>query len=251
MQELEAKAVILDIEGTCSAKSYLCDVLFPFARENTRSYLERCWDEQNTLEACDQIARETGRSSSYDWLCVFEKRSEQIDAVVTQVNKLMEENSNSRGLKELQGFIWAEAYSSGLLCSQVFVDVPQALACWRAGKVTMAIYDAAVSTAQRVFFKHTEFGDLSDYFAGFFDTSSGAKSEPESYKRIARLLGQEPAEIVYFSDCEKELDVAKNAGLQTVMVARPENNQTQTQNHISIPSFYDVRIVESLASDPV
>lgn len=249
MEELEAKAVILDIEGTCSAKSYVSDVLFPFAKENARSYLERCWDDQNTLEACDQIAREAGKSSSYDWLCGYEKRSDQINAVLDEVSRLMDEKKSSKGLKELQGFIWAEAYSSGLLCSQVFVDIPQALACWRAGKVTMAIYDSAISTAQRVFFKHTEFGDLSDYFAGFFDTSSGAKTEPESYKRIAKLLGQEPAEIIYFSDCENELDVAKNAGLQTVMVARPENNQQETKRHLSIPSFYDIRIVESLASD--
>lgn len=249
MIEIEAKAVLLDVEGTTSATSYVHDVLFPFARDNARSYLERCWDDQNTLEACDLIAKEAGHGSSYDWLYHIEKRSEQIDMVMDEINKLMEQDSKSKGLKELQGFIWAEAYSSGLLCSQVFVDVPQALACWRATKLLMAIYSSGSATAQRVFFRHTEFGDLSDYFSGFFDTSCGPKKEKDSYIRIAKLLNQETKDVVFFSDLVDELDAARDAGMQTVLLLRPDNAKQAESTHKSIPSFYDVRVVKELNGD--
>ena len=242
MIELEAKAVLLDIEGTTSSTKYVYDVLFPFARQNARSYLERCWDEKNTLEACDLIAKEIGFDSSYEWLHGEEKRSDMIDKVMVAVEKLMDDDSKSTGLKELQGFIWAEAYSSGLLCSQVFVDVPQALACWKATGLLMAIYSSGSATAQRVFFRHTEFGDLSDYFAGFFDTSCGAKKESTSYARIANLLSYKPEEIVFFSDSVDELNAAMQAKMQTVLLLRPDNAEQPGSDHPSIPTFYDIRI---------
>lgn len=244
MIELEGKAVLLDIEGTTSSTTYVYDVLFPFARENARSYLERCWDDKNTLEACDLIAKEIGFDSSYDWLHGEEKRSDMIDKVMLEVEKLMSKDSKSKGLKELQGFIWAEAYSSGLLCSQVFVDVPQALACWKATGLLMAIYSSGSATAQRVFFRHTEFGDLSDYFAGFFDTSCGPKKESDSYARIAKLLNHSPNEIIFFSDTVDELNAASKAGMQTVLLLRPDNAQQAESEHQTIPSFYDIRILQ-------
>lgn len=244
MIEIAAKTVLLDIEGTVSPISYVHDVLFPFARKNTRSYLERCWENTNTLEACDLLAREAGFESSFHWLQNEEKQSDMIDKVMELVNRLMDEDSKTIGLKALQGFVWAEAYGSGLLRSQVFVDLPQALASWKATGLTIAIYSSGSATAQRDFFTHTEYGDLSDYFAAYFDTSCGPKKESQSYSRIAKILSQEVGDMVFFSDTLAELEAAKEAGLNTVLMKREGNAEENKNGHLELASFYDLRIIQ-------
>ena len=248
MIEFTANTVLLDIEGTLSPVSYVYDVLFPFALQNARSYLERCWDDPNTLQACDLMARDAGFASSYDWLDVSEsKREDMINKVVAEVERLVAADAKSRGLKELQGFIWAEAYASGKLCSKVFEDVPQALACWKASKLLMAIYSSGSATAQREFFGHTEFGSLVDYFAGFFDTACGPKKEAESYRRITNLLNRNASEMVFMSDIVAELDAAREAGLQTLLLLRPGNAKQTESDHQKIESFYDLRILQPVS----
>lgn len=242
--EIQANAVLLDIEGTTSPIAYVYDVLFPFARNNARSYLQRCWDDVETLEACDLIAKEAGHGNSYDWLNGEPTREAMLDKCMFEIEKLMDADSKSTGLKMLQGFIWAEAYRSGLLCSQVFDDVPQALSCWKASGYLMAIYSSGSATAQREFFAHTEQGDLSDYFSGFFDTSCGPKREPLSYTKIAKLLDRKESDIVFFSDIVEELDAAKKAGLQTVLLTRPGNPEQANNGHHSIPTFYDIKVLQ-------
>lgn len=244
MIEIQANAVLLDIEGTTSPIGYVYDVLFPFAKNNVKSYLERCWEHPDTLAACDLLAKDAGFQSSYDWLSNEPTRESMVEKVLVEVYRQMEADLKTQGLKALQGFIWAEGYESGLLQSKLFEDVPQALACWQATGLTMAIYSSGSATAQRAFYAHTEFGDLSDYFGGFFDTSCGPKREAASYTRIAKLLDKEASGIVFFSDAVEELDAAKQAGFQTVFVSRPENPEQPNSSHPSIPTFYDIRIMQ-------
>lgn len=245
MIEITASTVLLGIDGTLSPYSYSQDVLLPFAVENARSYLERCWDAVDTLTVCDLMARDAGFESSYDWLNVAEtRREDMIDAVMAEVERLTRENSQSRGLKELQGFIFAEAYATGRLRSQVFEDVPQALACWKAARILAAVFSSRLSTAQREFFGHTEYGSLNDYLAGFFDTSGGSLQEPSSYRRIAKLLSCKEMDVVFVSDCISELDAACLAGMQTLTLERPGNAEKKEHKHPVAQSFYDVRILQ-------
>jgi 2,3-diketo-5-methylthio-1-phosphopentane phosphatase len=246
--EFTANTILLDIEGTLAPVSYVYDVLFPYALENARSYLERCWDDPNTLQACDLMALDAGFTSSYDWLDVAEtKRADMISKVVAELERLAASDAKSRGLKELQGIIWAEAYASGKLCSKVFEDVPQALACWKASKMLMAIYSSGSATAQREFFGHTEYGSLTDYFAGFFDTSCGPKRDAESYKRIIKLLNRNAAETIFMSDIVAELDAAREAGLQTLLLLRPGNAPQPESDHQKLETFYDLRILQPVS----
>jgi 2,3-diketo-5-methylthio-1-phosphopentane phosphatase len=243
--ELTATGVLLGIEGTLSPHAFLVDILMPFAVGNARSYLERCWDDVETLTACDLLARDAGYESSYDWLNVAEtKREDMIEKVIIELDRLTSEKLETPGLKELQGFIWAEAYASGRLSSQVFEDVPQALACWKAGRILVSIYASRNAPAQREFFGHTEYGNLIDYFAGFFDSSTGPMTDPASYGRIARRLGIKEPDIVFVSDVLAELDAAGRAGLQTLTLTRPGNVSKNGLPHQSVPSFYDVRILQ-------
>lgn len=243
MIETSASAVLLDIEGTVSPVTYVYETLFPYARENARAYLERNWDSPDLIPVCDLLAREAGFSDSYVWLNGLQRINDMIDKVMNEVNRQMDADSKSRGLKELQGLVWADGYESGKLRSQLFEDVPQALACWKASGHLIAIYSSGSSTAQRVFFQHTEFGDLTDYFSGFFDTSSGAKKEASSYKLIAARLNRSPEHIVFISDVTAELDAASNIGMQTIHIVRPGNAEAAGDKHTSVASFYDLQVL--------
>lgn len=243
MIELSASAVLLDIEGTTSPVSFVYDVLFPYARDNARSFLEKKWDNPTLLLACDLLAKEAGFSDSYIWLNSEERVPAMIDKVLREFNRLMDVDSKSRGVKELQGLIWAEGYETGKLQSKLFDDVPQALASWKASGHIIAIYSSGSSTAQRVFYEHTEFGDLSDYFNGFFDTSCGPKRDASSYKMIASRLNRTPEQMVFISDVCAELDAAASVGFQTLHMVRPGNSEPAGEKHTPLNSFYDLQIL--------
>lgn len=242
MIKINASVVLLDIEGTTSAISYVHEVLFPYAKQNARSFLERNWDQRDTLAACDQMARDAKYASSYDWLNQLNTREQMIDTVIGNFNELMDADVKATGLKELQGLIWAEAYEAGQLQSKVFEDVPKALSEWQNDNILLAIYSSGSSIAQRVFFANTEHGDLSHFFCGFFDTSSGGKQDAESYHKIAKLLNKSTGEIAFFSDIVAELDAAKSAGMQSVLMQRPGNKAQPASTHQTISSFDQVKI---------
>ncbi len=251
MITINANVVLLDIEGTTSAISYVHDVLFPYARENARAFLERNWDHPNTISACDQMAKDAGLESSYDWLDGLSTRAEMLEVVMEEFCRLMDQDIKATGLKELQGLIWAEAYEAGLLQSQVFADVPDALEGWQKANLLLAIYSSGSSIAQRVFFANTEHGDLSHFFSGFFDTSCGGKKEVQSYQNIAKILDRQATEIVFLSDLVAELDAASSSGMQTVLLKRPGNHEQEDSPHTTISSFDQIQILEHINGAPL
>lgn len=63
------------------------------------------------------------------------------------------------------------------------------------------------------------------YLCGFFDTTSGPKSEARSYREIAANLGLDPSEdeIVFATDLLPEARAAAEAGWRPVLVVREGN----------------------------
>ena len=74
--------------------------------------------------------------------------------------------------------------------------------------------------AQKLLFGHSDFGDLTPLFAGYFDTHVGHKREASSYAAIAAQLALPAGQILFLSDIREELDAAKAAGMQTVWLVR-------------------------------
>lgn len=239
--ELEASAVLLNVEGTSCPETYARDVLVPFARKNVHKYLEICWDSPLTLECCDKIARQAGFPSSYDWLEGIEKRADMIEKVESGILQFLDSNPSSCSLKDLLAFLFLEGYSSAELRSQVFEDLLHGLASWKAAGITVATHSSDSATFQREMFCHTEYGDLSSYFAGFFDTSCGSNTEKSTFEKIAGLLGYKAHDLVYLGRSGLELDWAAQAGLQTVLLARP-GIEAVNGAHQSAPTLYDIRI---------
>jgi enolase-phosphatase E1 len=63
-------------------------------------------------------------------------------------------------------------------------------------------------------------GDLTPLLSGYFDTTTGPKREAESYRTIAEALDLPPDAILFVSDVQTEIDAARAAGLQAVLIDR-------------------------------
>ena len=72
----------------------------------------------------------------------------------------------------------------------------------------------------------TSAGDITSYFGGHFDTTSGSKRESASYGNIANeSLGVQPKDVIFVTDLEAEIHAANEVGMKAVLAARSGNAQ--------------------------
>jgi enolase-phosphatase E1 len=257
----KARCLLVDIEGTTSSIAYVYDVLFPYARTELPGYLQDHWHSPEVKKAIDYLAKDLGHSDADQWFKnastvqsdpnsvgdpdretdkLTEKAHQEL--VLAEVERLMAGDVKSTGLKELQGLVWAVGYNEGKLSSHVFPDVPIAFKAWREAGVEIRIFSSGSINAQKVFFEHTEYGALTEYLLGHYDTTTGPKREANSYRWIAENIGLEPGQILFLSDIEAELEAAHSAGMQVGLVVRPGNAPAQSTTFTQIQSFDQISL---------
>jgi len=234
--------ILTDIEGTTSSISYVYDELFPYVRKNVEAYLQKNWGREELVAAADLIARDAGAPSLAAW-CLGLTQPQAIEKLRVEVNRLMNIDSKSTGLKQLQGLVSKAGYDSGTLRAHVYPDVPPALKAWCEKGVDVRIYSSGSIQAQCQFFGHTIAGDLLPFFKGHYDTRVGAKREISSYRNIAASVGRPAGEILFLSDVTAELDAARGAGMQTALLVRPGNPKQPEHTHPVLKTFADLSIV--------
>ena len=202
-----ARAVLLDIEGTTTDIAFVHDVLFPYARERLADFLRAHADDPEVAEQIRAVRREAGEDLD-------------LSGIIETLKRWIDEDRKATPLKALQGMIWAQGYADGSLRAHVYPEVSETLRRWKDAGLDLYIYSSGSEQAQRLLFAHTEAGDLTPLFSGYFDTRIGHKREPESYRRISEAIGLPPGEILFLSDVPEELDAAHAAGLKTVQVVR-------------------------------
>ncbi len=233
--------MLLDIEGTTSSVAFVYDVMFPYARRHLARFLAEHWDEPATREACDRIAQDAGAASLTAWAGRDADGGRQ--RVIDEVTRLTESDAKVTGLKQLQGLIWEAGFRNGELRGHVYDDVPPALRRWNAAGLDVRIYSSGSIAAQKLFFGHSDAGDLLDQFRGHYDTTTGPKREAASYRAIAEDFGLPAGSILFLSDVVAELDAARAAGMQTALVRRPGNAAVEdAHNHPSIQSFDELHV---------
>ena len=226
---MRRRGILLDIEGTTTPVSFVYDVLFPFARQHAADYLEHTRENLDTLKS-EHAEDVKARLDPPPWS----------DAPADYVAWLMRHDRKSTGLKQLQGRIWEKGYREGTLKGEIFPDVPRALERWRVQEIDVRIFSSGSVLAQKLLFSSTAAGDLTRLLNGYFDTTTGPKADPESYRRIAARFAVAPAEIVFVSDVTRELDAARIAGLQTILCVRPGNAPQDPNGHPAIRSFAEI-----------
>ena len=196
-QMTRPQAILLDIEGTTSSISFVADELFPYARRHLAAFVA-----SHPEESAPILAEVPG------------------DDPVATLLQWIDEDRKATPLKTLQGLIWAQGYADGELQGHVYPDTPEAIRRWQSAGVPVYIYSSGSIAAQKLIFGHSIAGDLTPLLSGYFDTTSGPKRERDSYARIATAIGAAPGDILFVSDIQAEVDAAKHAGLQALLIDR-------------------------------
>lgn len=238
------RGIVLDIEGTVSPYAYVHEVLFPYARRALGLFLRQHWNRPDVAAAQEQVARDLGHPSFREW-CAREGRPPEfwLADLKAELLRQMDQDAKTTGLKEFQGLIWRDGFTSGELKSQIFPDVPRALERWSAKGKTLAVYSSGSITAQKLFFGHSDHGDLTPFFRHYFDTTTGPKRVADSYRAIARDMDLPAETLLFVSDVVEELDAARTAGFRTLLALRPGNPPvSRLHDHPSIENFSQLKV---------
>ena len=204
----EIRAIVTDIEGTTSSISFVRDVLFPYARKRLPAFVATRGEQPEVQHWLHEAAQEAG--------IIEASRQEVIELLL----RWIDQDRKSTALKALQGMIWKEGYESGAYRAHLYPEVAARLREWRADGLRLYVYSSGSVLAQQLFFRHSEAGDLTPLFAGYFDTETGPKRESESYRRIAEAIEEQPRHLLFLSDIVEELDAAKTVGFHTGWLVR-------------------------------
>ncbi|HEY5971236.1 MAG TPA: acireductone synthase [Pseudoxanthomonas sp.] len=228
------RAILTDIEGTTSSVSFVKGVLFPYARRALPGFVAERGDDPEVRRWLDQVAIEHGS------ICSDE-------VIVETLRGWIDQDRKHTALKALQGMIWQTGYQDADFTAHIYPDAAPALREWHAQGLPLYVYSSGSVPAQKLFFGHSDAGDLGPLISGWFDTEVGGKREADSYRRIAGEIGIDAAEILFLSDVVEELDAAREAGMQTVLIDRREDypqarEGDATHGHPRVTSFADIAL---------
>ena len=221
------RCILTDIEGTTSAISFVHEVLFPYARQHMRRFIESEGEREDVIALLDQVRQEAGLAAGVD--------------VIGVLLSWIDEDRKVTPLKALQGLIWEHGYKTGELKGHMYDDAVAGLKRWHEQGFELFVYSSGSVYAQKLLFGHTEVGDLTPLFSGYFDTKIGHKREVASYRAICKEIGCEPGEVLFLSDVGAELDAAQEAGMGTVQLVR-EESIVQAEGHQRVVSFDEITV---------
>ena len=240
------RGILLDIEGTTTPIAFVHEVLFSYARSRVTEYLSGHLDSTELREDLARLREEHAvdlKQGLQPPALVDGSRDATINSFVAYINWLMDQDRKSAGLKSLQGKIWREGYLDGSLKAPLFPDVAPALERWHRAGLNISIFSSGSTLAQQLLFAHTEAGEFTSFISNYFDTAVGSKTDAQSYRQIASVLGLPETEVLFISDVLKELDAASTAGMQTLLCVRPGNPpQEFPERHQIIRSFDEVSV---------
>jgi enolase-phosphatase E1 len=181
-------------------------VLIPYARTRLRDFVRAQRERPEVTGALQSVAAETGRTD--------------LDGQIDALERWSDADRKATPLKALQGLIWEGGFVSGELVAHLYDDAVRAFERWARAGIPVYVYSSGSIAAQRLYFAHTDAGDLTTKLAGHFDTTTGAKQDVESYRRIAAAIGRPADQLLFLSDVAAELEAARAAGFQAIQVRR-------------------------------
>lgn len=222
--------IITDIEGTTTPKTFVFDVLFPYFLDHLSDLVQ--FKNHPTYEKAIKSIDVT----------LQEEQNTSIQAIdlIELLKKWVNEDRKHPALKELQGLIWEEGYTSQTLNGIVYPDVKDALNSWKHEAIQLAVYSSGSIKAQQLLFAHTKDGDLTCFFDNYFDTTTGHKREVDSYIKISEELGIDSKNLLFLSDIGEELDAAKETGMNTIQLIR-DNTTVPFNHHPQVETFKKIK----------
>lgn len=223
------RAIVTDIEGTTSSISFVRDVLFPHARAALPLFIKA---EHSKPEVAYWLAR------------IAEQKSlsiNDLDGIIAVLITWIDADVKDTALKALQGMLWADGYAKHSYRAPIYADAFAQLSGWHERGIPLYVYSSGSVPAQKLFFSFSEYGDTSALFSDYYDTEMGGKRVASSYAAIAKDIGFKPGELLFLSDIVEELNAAREAGWQTVLVDRlndyPTPRVQQSNGHQRVTQF--------------
>lgn len=243
------KALIVDIEGTTTPIDFVKETLFPYVSENIEEYLTKNYDEEETKKDIQALRELAAKDKEDKCEGVVEipasdgDKKDIIKAVVANVKWQMDKDRKSTALKALQGHIWREGYEQEKLKAELFEDVGPNLQQIVEIGIAVYVFSSGSVESQKLLFANTDDGNLLELFTGFYDTTTGSKTDKTSYTKIAEDIDAEPEEILFLTDTPDEAAAAVKAGLRSAIVVREGNAELSNevfQNYLVIESFNEL-----------
>jgi enolase-phosphatase E1 len=144
------------------------------------------------------------------------------ERVIQALLDWIDEDRKATSLKALQGLIWERGYEARDFTGHVYADAARNLRRWHEAGLPIYVYSSGSTHAQELLFRHSDAGDLTPLFAGYFDTRIGPKQEQRSYAAIANAIRLPPGDILFLSDVAAELDAAAAASMRTIQLVRDD-----------------------------
>ncbi len=223
------QAIVTDIEGTTSSIDFVHQSLFPYARAHLREFLRAHAGDAAVVAQLEETARLEGHPLT-------------VETAADVLERWIDEDRKITPLKALQGMIWAQGYAASELKGHVYPDTPVYLRQWHSAGKRLYIYSSGSVEAQQLIFGHSDAGDLTPLFSGYFDTRIGGKREEASYRAILKELALPGEAVLFLSDVGEELDAARAAGLHTCQLIRddkarsfPAHPQARDFSEVKLP----------------
>jgi enolase-phosphatase E1 len=173
------------------------------------------------------------------------------EALASHFNDLVSRDVKISYLKDLQGYLWVKGYESGEIRCPLFPDVHPSFLAWQNVGIPIAIYSSGSVAAQKLLFQHTNSepdADLRPLISGYFDTvNAGMKKDASSYQKIATSRQEDISKWLFLSDRAEEIEAAKEAGMQAIVVVREGNaplSEEEKKMHDLVASFEEIEIAK-------
>ncbi|MCD2451376.1 acireductone synthase [Methylicorpusculum oleiharenae] len=222
------KAIVTDIEGTTSSLSFVKEVLFPYSRQHVADFVRGHAAQPDVKKILTDAEQLLGKKTD-------------IDGLIDQFISWIDLDQKITPLKSLQGLIWEHGYQTGDFKGHLYEDAHQCLTAWKELGISLYVYSSGSVYAQKLLFGHTEYGDLTALFSGYFDTQIGGKKERDSYLAIADQIGLPAIDILFLSDIKEELDAAKAAGYKTTWLIR-DGDADPDSDHLIARDFFEIKL---------
>lgn len=207
---MTVKAIVTDIEGTTSSIDFVHDVLFPYASDHLPEFVRDASADPAVADLLDAVRAEAGEPDA------------DIERVIGILLGWIAEDRKATPLKALQGLVWKHGYESGAFTGHIYEDAAAGLRAWAEAGIDLYVYSSGSVAAQRLLFGHSDLGDLTPLFRGYFDTNIGHKRDTASYRAIAEHTGTPAESTLFLSDVREELDAAAAAGMRTCQLVRDD-----------------------------
>jgi enolase-phosphatase E1 len=239
----DVRAVLLDIEGTTTPMDFVHTTLFNYAKENVGHFLKENAHLKDVLKIVDDLSKMYHSDASVSaegpgWDgSITDKK---LESATRYCIWLIDRDSKASALKELEGQIWKEGYGRGDLRGSVYEDVPGAFKKWKDSGKKIYIYSSGSVLSQKLLFSTTEYGDMTRYIEGYFDTSVGKKADRRSYERISEASGIPAHNFLFLSDAPAEINAAVSAGFSSVLVSRGKGSSDASHSKNTISDFAEI-----------